>query len=57
MRELNDWLARDVNDRQDELRGVTARLDQLGVALVALQSMCNVSLKIAEVELHFRQTS
>jgi hypothetical protein len=26
---LNDWLARDVQDRQAELRGVTARVDQL----------------------------
>ncbi|KAG9313810.1 hypothetical protein JVU11DRAFT_6171 [Chiua virens] len=26
---LNDWLARDVQDRQAELRAVTARLDQL----------------------------
>ena len=26
---LNDWLARDVQDRQAELRGLTARVDQL----------------------------
>lgn len=26
---LNDWLARDVQDRQAELRAVTARVDQL----------------------------
>ncbi|KAF8639219.1 hypothetical protein AX17_001704 [Amanita inopinata Kibby_2008] len=38
MRELNEWLARDVNDRQDELRGVTARLDYLTNALLNLQS-------------------
>lgn len=29
MRGLNDWLSRDVQDRQAELRGVTARIDQL----------------------------
>jgi hypothetical protein len=29
MNGLNDWLARDVQDRQAELRGVTARIDQL----------------------------
>ncbi|KAG6380162.1 hypothetical protein JVT61DRAFT_8251 [Boletus reticuloceps] len=29
MGDLNDWLARDVQDRQAELRGVTARVDQL----------------------------
>ncbi|KAG6330770.1 hypothetical protein ID866_8320 [Astraeus odoratus] len=33
MRGLNDWLARDVNDRQAELRGVTARIDQLRAEL------------------------
>ncbi|KAF9224785.1 hypothetical protein BS17DRAFT_731403 [Gyrodon lividus] len=29
MNGLNEWLARDVHDRQAELRGVTARIDQL----------------------------
>lgn len=29
MRALNEWLDRDVRDRQSELRGVTARVDQL----------------------------
>ena len=29
MRGLNEWLARDVHDRQSELRGVSARVDQL----------------------------
>ena len=29
MRGLNEWLSRDVNHRQSELRGVTARIDQL----------------------------
>jgi hypothetical protein len=29
MRSLNDWLDRDVRDRQHELRGVSARVDQL----------------------------
>ena len=33
MRGLNEWLARDVNDRQSELRGVTARIDQLRAEL------------------------
>jgi hypothetical protein len=29
MRDLNEWLERDVHDRQAEIRGVTARVDQL----------------------------
>jgi hypothetical protein len=29
MRGLNEWLERDVQDRQAELRGVTARVDEL----------------------------
>jgi hypothetical protein len=29
MNALNGWLDRDVRDRQSELRGVTARVDQL----------------------------
>jgi hypothetical protein len=29
MRALNEWLDRDVRDRQSELRGVSARVDQL----------------------------
>ncbi|KAF8062278.1 hypothetical protein FPV67DRAFT_1654875 [Lyophyllum atratum] len=29
MRSLNDWLARDTSDRQDEIRGLNARVDQL----------------------------
>ncbi|KAF8054910.1 hypothetical protein FPV67DRAFT_1751788 [Lyophyllum atratum] len=29
MRSLNEWLARDTSDRQDELRGLNARVDQL----------------------------
>lgn len=29
MRGLNEWLGRDVSDRQNELRGVSARVDQL----------------------------
>jgi hypothetical protein len=29
MNSLNDWLGNDVEDRQAELRGVSARIDQL----------------------------
>ena len=29
MRGLNEWLERDVYDRQNELRGVVARVEQL----------------------------
>jgi len=29
MNSLNDWLGHDVEDRQAELRGVSARIDQL----------------------------
>lgn len=29
MRGLNEWLGRDVHDRQSELRGVSARVDRL----------------------------
>ena len=29
MRGLNEWLERDVYDRQSELRGIVARVDQL----------------------------
>lgn len=36
MRGLNDWLARDVHDRQEEVRAVTARVDQLRELLLQL---------------------
>jgi len=29
LRDLNGWLERDVHDRQSELRGIAARVDQL----------------------------
>lgn len=29
LRSLNEWLERDVHDRQSEIRGVNARLDNL----------------------------
>lgn len=29
MKNLNEWLERDVHDRQSELRGIVARIDQL----------------------------
>lgn len=29
MRGLNEWLERDVHDRQEEIRAVAARVDQL----------------------------
>lgn len=38
MRGLNEWLDRDVRDRQSELRGVTARVDQLREDLGRLAS-------------------
>ncbi|KAK2460787.1 hypothetical protein APHAL10511_007257 [Amanita phalloides] len=56
MRELNEWLARDVNDRQDEFRGVTARLDQLANTLLALQSRRpDSTITESEVSLESRQ--
>ncbi|EGO01064.1 hypothetical protein SERLA73DRAFT_151625 [Serpula lacrymans var. lacrymans S7.3] len=36
MRGLNEWLERDVSDRQSELRGVSARVDQLRNELAQL---------------------
>ena len=33
MNALNDWLARDVRDRQNEMRGITARVDALRAEL------------------------
>ena len=33
MNSLNEWLGHDVEDRQAELRGVSARIDQLHDAL------------------------
>ncbi len=41
MRGLNEWLERDVHDRQSEIRGVSARVDALGEALrnLRVQSM------------------
>jgi hypothetical protein len=38
MRGLNEWLDRDVRDRQSELRGVAARVDQLREDLGRLAS-------------------
>jgi len=35
MADLNDWLGRDVNDRQAEIRGVLARIDDLRRELAA----------------------
>lgn len=37
MRGLNEWLERDVHDRQSEIRGVVARVDQLSSDLRGLQ--------------------
>ena len=37
MRGLNEWLERDVHDRQSEIRGVVARVDQLGRDLREMQ--------------------
>jgi len=37
MRGLNEWLERDVHDRQAELRGVAARVDQLRESLGELR--------------------
>jgi hypothetical protein len=36
MNSLNEWLGHDVEDRQAELRGVSARLDQLRDDLIRL---------------------
>jgi len=38
MRGLNEWLERDVHDRQSEIRGVVARVDQLSQALMGMQA-------------------
>ncbi|KAF9557793.1 hypothetical protein CPC08DRAFT_764341 [Agrocybe pediades] len=37
MRGLNEWLERDVHDRQSEIRGVVARVEQLGRDLHGIQ--------------------
>jgi hypothetical protein len=37
MRGLNEWLERDVHDRQSEIRGVVARVEQLGHDLRGIQ--------------------
>ena len=36
MQQLNEWLARDVHDRQEEIRAVAARVDQLRELLLQL---------------------
>jgi hypothetical protein len=38
MRGLNEWLERDVYDRQNELRGVVARVDELRDQLRNMQT-------------------
>jgi hypothetical protein len=38
MRGFNEWQERDVQDRSSELRGVTARIDQLREDLHRIQS-------------------
>jgi hypothetical protein len=45
MRGLNEWLERDVHDRQSELRGVVARVDQLrdDIRNVRMQGMWSIS--------------
>ena len=42
MRGLNGWLERDVRDRQSELRGVIARVDQLRDDLRGMRSQVQV---------------
>ncbi|KAG5637894.1 hypothetical protein H0H81_002779 [Sphagnurus paluster] len=37
MRALNDWLARDTNDRQNELQGLNARVDRLRQDILDIQ--------------------
>lgn len=48
MRGLNEWLERDVHDRQSELRGVSARVDQLRNDLsrlgLGVQAPCKFSI-------------
>ena len=38
MRGLNEWLERDVHDRQSEIRAVAARVDQLRDLLLGVMS-------------------
>lgn len=38
MRGLNEWLERDVHDRQSEIRAVAARVDQLRDLLLGVLS-------------------
>lgn len=38
MRGLNEWLERDVQDRQEEIRAVTGRVDQLRDLLMQVLS-------------------
>lgn len=42
MRGLNGWLERDVRDRQSELRGVIARVDQLRDDLQGMRTQVQV---------------
>lgn len=44
MRGLNEWLERDVHDRQSEIRGVVARVEQLSHDLRGLQAQGNTHL-------------
>ena len=43
MRGLNEWLERDVYDRQSELRGVLARVDQLSHDIRGIRAQGNDS--------------
>ena len=60
MRGLNEWLSRDVNDRQSELRGVTARIDQLRAELaqqgvgagVIPRKISSIPIDISTLTLH-----
>ncbi|KAG1865784.1 hypothetical protein DFJ58DRAFT_743144 [Suillus subalutaceus] len=49
MRGLNDWLERDVQDRQAELRGVTARVDELRNDLARLELGMQPSVQLPGV--------
>ena len=58
MRGLNEWLERDVYDRQSELRGVVARVEQLSHDIRGIRAQgkdFSISIIFDETHLYLRR--
>jgi hypothetical protein len=49
---LNDWLGRDVHDRQEEIRAVTSRIDQLRDMLMEVMARTAQGECITSISYH-----